>query len=71
MLHACVERFDVMDGRGNILGWVGEVNKILTIIIMCIIASPRDEVRGVWFTPYLLNLVSFNYFYPNTMIKYD
>jgi hypothetical protein len=27
MLHACVERFDVMGGRGNILGWVGEVNK--------------------------------------------
>jgi hypothetical protein len=29
MLHACVERFDVMDGRGNILGWDGEVNKAL------------------------------------------
>jgi hypothetical protein len=27
MLHAYVERFDVMDGRGNILGWDGEVNK--------------------------------------------
>jgi hypothetical protein len=27
MLHACVERFDVMGGRGNILGWEGEVNK--------------------------------------------
>jgi hypothetical protein len=27
MLHACVERFDVMSGRGNILSWVGEVNK--------------------------------------------
>jgi hypothetical protein len=27
MLHACVERFDVMDGRENILGWDGEVNK--------------------------------------------
>jgi hypothetical protein len=24
MLHACVERFDVMDGRGNILGWDGK-----------------------------------------------
>jgi hypothetical protein len=23
MLHACVERFDVMDGRGNILGCHG------------------------------------------------
>jgi hypothetical protein len=27
MLHACVERFDVMGVRGNILGWDGEVNK--------------------------------------------
>jgi hypothetical protein len=27
MLHACVERFDVMDGRGNILGWDGKVNQ--------------------------------------------
>jgi hypothetical protein len=27
MIHACVERFDVMGGRGNILGWEGEVNK--------------------------------------------
>jgi hypothetical protein len=27
MLHASVERFDVMGGRGNILGWDGEVNK--------------------------------------------
>jgi hypothetical protein len=27
MLHACVERFDVMGGRKNILGWDGEVNK--------------------------------------------
>jgi hypothetical protein len=27
MLHTCVERFDVMDGRGNILGWEEEVNK--------------------------------------------
>jgi hypothetical protein len=29
MLHACVERFDVMGGRGNILGCDGEVNKVL------------------------------------------
>jgi hypothetical protein len=27
MLHAYVERFDVMGVRGNILGWEGEVNK--------------------------------------------
>jgi hypothetical protein len=29
MLHACVERFDVMGGKWNILGWDGEVNKAL------------------------------------------
>jgi hypothetical protein len=29
MLHACVGRFDVMGGRGNILGWDGEVNKAM------------------------------------------
>jgi hypothetical protein len=29
MFHACVERFDVMGGRGNILGWDGKVNKAL------------------------------------------
>jgi hypothetical protein len=27
MLHAYVERFDVMGGRENILSWDGEVNK--------------------------------------------
>jgi hypothetical protein len=27
MLQACIERFDVMGERGNILGWDGEVNK--------------------------------------------
>jgi hypothetical protein len=29
MLHAYVEIFDVMGGRGNILGWDVEVNKAL------------------------------------------
>jgi hypothetical protein len=29
MLHTCVERFDVMGERENILGWDGEVNKAL------------------------------------------
>jgi hypothetical protein len=29
MLHACIERFDVMGGRENILGWEGKVNKAL------------------------------------------
>jgi hypothetical protein len=34
MLHACVERFDVMGGRGNILGWDVEVNKALDNMLM-------------------------------------
>jgi hypothetical protein len=29
MLHTCVERFDVMGERENILGWNGEVNKAI------------------------------------------
>jgi hypothetical protein len=29
MLYACVERFDVIGGRGNILDWEEEVNKAL------------------------------------------
>jgi hypothetical protein len=29
MLHTCVERFDVMGGRENILGWDGEVNRAI------------------------------------------
>jgi hypothetical protein len=33
MLHVCVERFDVMGGRGNILGWDGEVNKAILALI--------------------------------------
>jgi hypothetical protein len=31
MLHACIERFDVMCVRGNILGWEGEVNEALGV----------------------------------------
>jgi hypothetical protein len=34
MLHACVERFDVMGGRGNILGWEGEVNKASAVLFI-------------------------------------
>jgi hypothetical protein len=36
MLHTCVERFDVMGGIGNILGWEEEVNK-------AIITIPQDN----------------------------
>jgi hypothetical protein len=39
MLHACVERFDVMGGRENILGWDEEVNKAL-------VRNPR--YRTLW-----------------------
>jgi hypothetical protein len=35
MLHACVERFDVMDRRENILGWDGEVNKAQVDLPSC------------------------------------
>jgi hypothetical protein len=37
MLHACVERFDVMGGRGNILGWDGEVNT--PMVLSTVVAS--------------------------------
>jgi hypothetical protein len=33
MFHACVKRFDVIGGRGNILGWDGEVNEALYVFI--------------------------------------
>jgi hypothetical protein len=33
MLHAYVERFDVICVRENILGWEGEVNKALYIVL--------------------------------------
>jgi hypothetical protein len=54
MLHACVERFDVMGGRGNILGWDEGVNKALdslhdyicTIITVC--ASWFADVDGFY-----------------------
>jgi hypothetical protein len=32
MLYTYVERFDVMDIRGNILGWDGEVNKAYVLL---------------------------------------
>jgi hypothetical protein len=33
MFHACVERFDVIGGRENILGWDEEVNKALVEVL--------------------------------------
>jgi hypothetical protein len=41
MLYACVERFDVMGGRGNILGWVGEVNKAR---VWCMSGGPNRRI---------------------------
>jgi hypothetical protein len=41
MFHACVERFDVIGGSVNILGWDGEVNTA--------IAESLDvEPDGAW-----------------------
>jgi hypothetical protein len=33
MLHACVERFDVIGVRGNILGWDEEVNTAFVVVV--------------------------------------
>jgi hypothetical protein len=46
MLHACVERFDVMGGRGNILGWEGEVNKAITSNNITIHTNHRCLLKG-------------------------
>jgi hypothetical protein len=45
MLHACVERFDVMGGRGNILGWDGEVNRALVFFICGAVIFYKTEMR--------------------------
>jgi hypothetical protein len=37
MLHACIERFDVMGGRENILGWDVEVNKAYVRLWLCLV----------------------------------
>jgi hypothetical protein len=54
MLHACVERFDVMDGRGNILGWDGEVNKALVLVkvdVTCTQARKVHDSSNYWWCP--------------------
>jgi hypothetical protein len=56
MLHAYVERFDVMGGRGNILGWDGEVNKAMlyfyfTTYIMLFARSPTTAVQHPSISP--------------------
>jgi hypothetical protein len=47
MLHACVERFDVIGGRENILGWDEEVNKALKKIFILTTKHPY----GRWLAP--------------------
>jgi hypothetical protein len=42
MLYACVERFDVMGGRRNILGWDGEVNEAIVPAAVAVAASPKS-----------------------------
>jgi hypothetical protein len=46
MLHACVERFDVMGGRGNILSWVGEVNKALSESDCAMTQPDKEHAAG-------------------------
>jgi hypothetical protein len=52
MLYACVEKFDVMGVRGNILGWDREVNTPLVWKPETRKASPRldnsDRIKGMW-----------------------
>jgi hypothetical protein len=47
MLYACFERFDVMSGRENILGWDGEVNKAMVFLA---------KRTGLWYSlPYCVS----------------
>jgi hypothetical protein len=56
MLHAYVERFDVMGERGNILGCDGEVNKVMVYICHnlsadcsgCLRLSPTRNPNPKW-----------------------
>jgi hypothetical protein len=55
MLHACVERFDVMGGRENILGWEGEANKAYHRMLTKDLAA---EIGYVWFTRLKVTVVT-------------
>jgi hypothetical protein len=52
MLHAWVERFDVIGVRGSILGWDGEVNKArISFPLQVDVASSNKFIIyeiGVW-----------------------
>jgi hypothetical protein len=49
ILYACVERFDVMDERGNILGCDGEVNKALAPLLFSSSGgAPAEESEPFW-----------------------
>jgi hypothetical protein len=59
MLHAYVERFDVMGRKGNILGWEGEVNKTQvqkTFVLPC----PKKEYIGMFVLPLLFSCLYLN-----------
>jgi hypothetical protein len=45
MLHAYIERFDVMGGRGNILGWDGEVNPASVCTLYSVVRSSKVSLR--------------------------
>jgi hypothetical protein len=45
MLHACVERFDMMGERGNILGWDGEVNEAQVIMLQSDSVSDLNPIK--------------------------
>jgi hypothetical protein len=53
MFHACVERFDVLGGRGNILGWDGEVNKAYIVkyaILLFFAKKEQDTIPSMTIT---------------------
>jgi hypothetical protein len=47
MLHAYVERFDVMGTRKNILDWDGEVNKAIPSVASFVTSSTNDVRQEV------------------------
>jgi hypothetical protein len=51
MLHAWVERFDVMYLRGNILGWDGEVNKATKVCMHGPAGRAAVEACNLTFLP--------------------
>jgi hypothetical protein len=65
MLYACVERFDVMGGRGNILGWEEEVNKATITIYSTIFFFSYSIICLAFsiFSDYLRSVTASNLFF--------